>query len=75
MWEFFTEWSKDDPKYYVLFIMVGAFIAWLNRYVVDFRNDEDGIYYIRDLIRFLLGVFLILMGLFFLIRDLTHILF
>lgn len=75
MWEFFTEWSPDDPKYYVIFILIGAFLIWLNRHVADFRNEESGIFYVRDLLRFLLGVFLVLIGLFFIIRDLAKIIF
>lgn len=75
MWEFFTEWSSDDPKYYVILIILGTILAWLFRHVTDFRNEERGMLYVRDLIRFLLGVFLILTGLFFIIRDLVDILF
>ncbi len=28
MWEFFTEWSENDPKWIVVFIIVGGWISW-----------------------------------------------
>ncbi|MCK5443539.1 MAG: hypothetical protein KAJ23_16760 [Maribacter sp.] len=36
MWEFFTEWSSDDPKWLVVLILVGGWGVWMG-----YRNHRD----------------------------------
>ncbi len=48
MWEALTDWSENDPKWYVLMILMGAFGVWLGNY----NNKHDEKYPERASMRF-----------------------
>ncbi|RKN82417.1 hypothetical protein D7Z94_00755 [Ulvibacterium marinum] len=74
MWEFFTEWSDNDPKYYVLFIIAGTFFLWLANWNLKKEESEQSIYNLKYLSWAVLGIVLVLYGVFALGRDLIAIL-
>ena len=72
MWEFLTEWSDNDPKYYVVYIIVGSLSCLITKNSLDFNkprrwNDSKGI------ILFIAGAILIFVGLYSIIRDLITV--
>jgi len=69
MWEFFTEWSSDDPKYYVVFIVLGSLLCLMSRKVV--QKDEFEVTDIWYWSQFIAGALLIFYGVFAIIWDLT----
>lgn len=74
MWEFFTEWLDDDPKYYVLFIVAGGFFMWLANWNLKKEDDERSIYNLKYILWLVIGIMLVLYGVISLGRDLIAIL-
>ena len=69
MYDFLTDWSADDPKYYVVYILVGSCACLMSRGALDFNKPSEH-NDMRKIIVFVAGVILILIGLYSIFKDL-----